>query len=114
MKSPIARKRRRTPSEIKELLNRYRQSQLPQVQFVRMEGICVATLRNYIEREPGSNPAVAGRFVEVEREIAFPEICDRQSYRLYLKGDLAIEVPAGFCSREVASLLEIITTAGVR
>ena len=43
---PIERKRRRTPSEIKELLNRYRHSQSPQAQFVRMEGIGLATLRN--------------------------------------------------------------------
>ena len=109
---PIERKRRRTPSEIKELLNRYRHSQLPQAQFVRMEGICLATLRNYIKREPVSNAAVGGRFIEVER--GFPDFCGRQSYRLYLDGGLALEVPPGFCSREVASLLELMTTAGAR
>ena len=109
---PIERKRRRTPSEIKELLNRYRHSQLPQAQFVRMEGLCLATLRNYIKREPVSSAAVGGRFVELER--GFPDFCGRQSYRLYLNGGLALEVPPGFCSREVASLLELMTTAGAR
>lgn len=112
MKNTIERKRRRTPSEIKELLNRYRQSQLPQAEFVRREGICLATLRNYIKREPVSSAAAGGRFIEVER--VFPEIGDRQSYRLYLNGGLAMEVPSGFCRREVASLLEIIATAGAR
>ena len=43
MNHPIERNRRRTPSEIKELLNRYRQSQLPQGQFVRIEGVCLAS-----------------------------------------------------------------------
>ena len=112
MNHPIERKRRRTPFEIKELLNRYRQSQLPQAQFVRMEGVCLATLRNYIKREPVSSAVDGGRFIEVER--AFPEICGRQSYRLHLNGGLAVEVPPGFCSREVASLLALIITAGAR
>ncbi len=119
---PIERKRRRTPSEIKELLNRYRHSQLPQAQFVRVEGVCLASLRNYIKREAVSNAAVGaavgaaagGRFIEVERENAFPEICGRQSCQLYLKGGFAVEVPPGFCSREVASLLALISTAGAR
>ena len=110
--NPIELNCRRTLSEIKERLNRYCQCQLPQAQFVRMEGICLATLRNYIKREPVSNAAVGGRFVEVER--GFPEFSSRQSYRLYLDGDLAVEVPPGFCSREVATLLELITTAGAR
>ena len=114
MNHPIERKRRRTPSEIKELLNRYRHSQLPQAQFVRIEGVCLATLRNYIQREAVSSAAVGRRFIEVERENAFPEICGRQSYRLYLNGGLAVEVPPGFCSREVASLLALISTAGAR
>ena len=114
MNHPIERKRRRTPSEIKELLNRYRLSQLPQAQFVRMEGVCLATLRNYIKRESVSSAAVGGRFIEVERETAFPEICGRQSYRLHLNGGLAVDVPPGFCSREVASLLALISTAGAR
>ena len=118
MDHPIERKRRRTPSEIKELLNRYRQTQLPQAQFARIEGVCQATLPNYIKREPVSSATVGaaagGRFIEVERENAFPEICGRQSYRLYLNGGLAVEVPPGFCLREVASLLALISTAGAR
>ncbi len=79
-----------------------------------MEGVCLATLRNYIKRESVSSAAVGGRFIEVERETAFPEICGRQSYRLHLNGGLAVDVPPGFCSREVASLLALISTAGAR
>ena len=63
----IQRKRRRNPSEIQELLNRYRQSQVSQVEFVRGEGICVATLRNYINGEGGLSAGVSRPFIEVER-----------------------------------------------
>ena len=45
------RKHRRSSSEIGDLHHRYCQSQLTQAQFVKQEGICLATLARYLQRE---------------------------------------------------------------
>ena len=50
MKHEPQRKRRRNGAEIEALIERYRQSGLAQAEFVRGEGICLATLSRYLRK----------------------------------------------------------------
>ena len=88
---------------------------MSQAEFVQNEGICVATLNNYIRRESGGRSTLAvGGFVEVERADAAPDAGGRHSYRVCFEGGVAVEIPPGFSSVEVARLLEVISAMGAR
>ncbi len=106
----IERKRRRNAAEKEELLSRYRLSQLSKAEFVKSEGICLATLHNYLKS--GSNPIEVGAvaFMEVDRVNGRLDFGGGNSYRISCGGGLTLEVPPGFCSREVASLLDMVLT----
>jgi hypothetical protein len=106
-------RRHRNPSEIQELLKRYRESQSSQAEFVRTEGICLATLRNYLKGELSHRAASEG-FIEVERADSFPDGEPRHPYRICFSGGVQLEIPSGFSNREVAALLEVISTMGAR
>ena len=82
---------------------------------MRTEGICLATLRNYLKGEPSTSRSAAnGSFIEVERTDAFPGDERRHSYRICLKDGVELEIPPGFSDREVVALLEAISTMGGR
>lgn len=108
------RKPRRTASEIQEILNRYRQSQTSKTVFAAQEGICLATLRRYMRRNETLSAGEGGRFIEVQQFGASAIPDRRESYRVCFREGLALEIPAGFSSREVASLLEVVSAMGVR
>jgi hypothetical protein len=107
MNTSIQPKRRRNTREVQELISRYRASTLSQAEFVRQEGICLATLHNYLKRVSNGSIDVPGRFVEVERTALLPDF-GRSNYKITCASGVAIEIPAGFCAHEVASLLELV------
>lgn len=104
------------------MLNRYEQSQLTQAEFVKKEGICLATLTRHLKkartRAATASSAQAGCFIEVEqKDELLPSDSDqrrRNFYRLSIAGAMELEIPSGFCTREVASLLELISSLARR
>ena len=112
-------KRRRSASEIRELVIRFHQSGLSRAEFVGKEGICLATLSAYLKRvstastpERRSEPA---RFLELESATFPPAFGDAPAmYRLYLKGGVVLEVPSGFARTEVKVLLSVLCGARLR
>jgi hypothetical protein len=122
MSNDIQRRRRRTGAEIEQMLHRYEQSELTQAEFVKKEGICLATLNRHLKkartRVAAAPSAQADCFIEVEqKDEPLPSGSGqrrRDSYRLTIDGAMELEIPSGFCIREVASLLELISPSGRR
>ena len=116
MQQSLPIKRRRSASDISELVLRFHQSGLSRADFVRNEGICLATLGSYLKRE-STAPARTSRsgppaFFELEpgtlRSLAGSQ---HAMYRLCLNGGLALEVPPDFSREEVEVLLSILAEA---
>ena len=116
MQQSLPIKRRRSASDIRELVVRFHQSGLSRADFVRNEGICLATLGSYLKRE-STAPARTSRsgppaFFELEpgtlRSLAGSQ---HAMYRLCLNGGLALEVPPDFSREEVEVLLSILAEA---
>jgi len=113
--SPLI-KRRRSASEIRELVVRFHQSGLSRADFVRNEGLCLATLCSYLKRE-SSAPARTSRpgtpaFFELEPDTLRSLRGSQQAtYRLCITGGLALEVHPGFSREEVEVLLSVLAVA---
>jgi hypothetical protein len=116
MQQALPIKRRRSASEIRELVVRFHQSGLSRAAFVRNEDLCLATLSSYLKRE-STAPARTIRsgppaFFELEpgtlRSLAGSQLA---MYRLCLNGGLALEVPPGFSREEVEVLLSVLAEA---
>jgi hypothetical protein len=122
MKHATQRKRRRNGAEIKAVVERYRQSELSQAEFVHREGISQVTLWRYLKKVGegvASGVELAGRFIEVEDGGGMLSAgqmrgTPRQPYRVNFGGGANLEIPAGFCIQEVASLLELLSKGGAR
>ena len=103
------RKHRRSVAEIGALLHRYRQSQLTQVQFVKQEGICLATLARYLRREKStSQPTKPQGFVEIAPVNARLPIGRSEPFKVSLRQDISVEIHPGFCAGELARLLAVL------
>lgn len=114
MNTAIQRKRRRTAAEIEELLSRYRQTPLSQAEFVKAEGVGMSTLYKYRKRASKLRaPAPAG-FIEVEPAPTQLTAGGSNFYKILCGAGFTLEVPGGFCRREVSELLELVLTAGAR
>lgn len=114
MSNESNRKRRRTPDQVRELLSRYQQSELTRSAFVKVEGICLATLAKYLKGEAAFHRRGSGGFVEVEHAGAIVDIGRRSLYRICLRQGVDLEIPPGFSVSEVARLLELISAPGAR
>ena len=115
MKNQHLRQRRRSASEIGELLIRYRQSQLNQARFVKKEGICLATLARYLRREKSTHlPAGPQGFVEIAPAAARLPFERSEPFRIRLREDIGLEVPPGFCASELARLLAVLNGTSPR
>ena len=121
MHAIMQRKRRRTPSEILQLISRYRASGLTQTEFVRYEDLCLATLRRYLKLipAPDSRPVPPGpRFLELEPHslpsASFTPDLARDGYRISLAGNVKLEIPKGFSRDEVAVLFSLLSGAPSR
>ena len=102
------RQPRRNTAQIQEIVHRYRQSQMAQAAFARLEGICQATLRKYIKREANGHGEESGRFIEVERGDSSAGAGRHAAYRVCFQDGLTLEIPAGFSLREATGLLEVV------
>lgn len=109
MKKHPLRQRRRSPSEIGQLLNRFRQSQLTQAQFVKEEGICLATLARYLRREKSTPQSILPQgFVEIAPVNAGPSVRYNEPFRVGLREGISVEIHSGFCASELARLLSVL------
>lgn len=107
--------RRRSVSEVRELLARYRQSQVAQAEFVKGEGICLATLARYLRREKSKCQATGSRgFVEIAPMNAFGPSVRPEPFRVCLREGVTVEIYPGFCGGEVARLLSLIAGMGAQ
>jgi hypothetical protein len=119
VKLQIQRQPRRTPEQIRELLERYHQSGLSRAQFVAAEGICLATLARYLKTQAAAAAGQASfgpaRLIEIEDGAAALLSGGLQSrrdfYRVCFREGTQLEIPAGFAPGEVAGLLTLISTA---
>jgi len=108
-------RRHRSASEIHNLLSRFHSSTLSRAQFVQTEGLCLATLRRYLKTHRTQTP----RTSQSTKPLAFLELApaslppasspQRGDYRLHLKGGVVLEIPQGFSSREVATLVALVS-----
>ena len=116
MQHSIPIKRRRSASEIRKLVDRFRASGLSRANFVHHEGICLSTLQRYL-RSQSAEPAglrhpVPPSFLEVESgEPPSVSSAQRGMYRLSFNGGVALEISPGFSRDEVAVLLALISKA---
>jgi hypothetical protein len=116
MQQSLPIKRRRSASEIRELVVRFHQSGLSRADFVRNEDLCLATLGSYLKRESSAaaRPSRSGTpaFFELEpgtlRSLTGPH---QALYRLCLNGGLALELHRGFSREEVEVLLSVLAEA---
>ena len=110
----------RSASEIRKLLSRFHSSGLSRAQFVQTEGLCLATLRRYLKTHRTQTP----RTSQSPRPLAFLELApaplppasspQRGDYRLQLKAGGVLEIPQGFSSQEVATLLALVAKTSPR
>ena len=119
MQQSFPSKRRRSASEIRELVVRFHQSGLSRAEFVRNEGICLATLGSYLKRAATASAhgrrSEPTRFLELESGT-FPSASGGPPviYRLCLKGGPVLEIPTGFSRDELKVLLSVLCLARVR
>lgn len=113
MHTVFQRKPRRTASQIRQLIARYRASGLTQAEFVRYEDLCLATLHRYLKitAEADAVPVLpAPRFLELEpHSLPSAPIPSRHVYRVSLAGNVALEIPEGFCRDEVTVLVSLLS-----
>ena len=112
--NPI-RQRRRSATEIQELLQRYHQSQLTQAEFVKAEGICLGTLSRHLRRE--KLKSIGGEphgFVEIDPVNAIQSIAHRDPFRVCLSEGVSVEIYPGFCAVEVTRLFSVLNAMGTR
>ena len=109
------KQRRRSAPEIRELIARYRQSQLTQADFVQGEGICLATLSRYLRREKSKCLATGSRgFIEIAPVNTFGPSVRPEPFRVCLREGVTVEIYPGFCGGEVARLLSLIAGMGAQ
>ena len=102
------RKSRRTPAEVRGVLERFSRSGSTQAGFARAEGMCVATLQRYLRRR-----GMASRgFVEVNLadDLPGPRASGeaREPFRVNFQSGVSLEVPQGFCPRELGAIVGLL------
>ena len=119
MQQSLPSKRRRSASEIRELVSRFLQSGLSRADFVRNEGLCLAKLGSYLKRESfeaarTSRPGPPAFFELEPGALRSPPRSPHAMYRLCLNGGLAFEISPGFSRDEVEVLLSVLSEARLR
>jgi hypothetical protein len=119
-RSSSTSRRHRSASEIRKLLSRLHSSTLFQTQFVQTEGLCLATLRRYLKSHPTPTPLISqstrtAAFLELEPASLPPASSpQRGDDRLHLKAGVVLEIPQGFSSHEVATLVALLSKSSPR
>lgn len=101
-------------SEVEEILSRYCSSGLTQQAFAKAEGIGYSTLQSYLRRE---RKQAMDR--QSQSKLAEVELSDRVAsdhlhtdsgelrYKVWIRNDVALEVPGGFSARELEVLMRM-------
>lgn len=92
-----------TPAQREEILDRYRNSQLTQKQFVAQAGIALSTLTSWL-RKAQRHPSAGSSFLALPNLLGTPT--PPATYRLQLPQGLSLEVRSGFNPAELALWLE--------
>lgn len=108
-------KRRRTPAEIEEIVDRFAGSGLNRSQFCRREGLTLGTLNRYLARmraETSASPPASGGLVAVELGAMKPgsERDGGSGLSVVLSGGRRIEVGATFDGRALQRLVQVLET----
>jgi transposase-like protein len=98
-------RRRHSPREIERIVAQYREGTHTQREIAERHGICVGTLRNWLERAAGNAPK------EVERnwiEVIAEAPARSATYRIELPGARTLVLGAGWCRDEVRELVNLL------
>jgi hypothetical protein len=102
-RSEQARRLRRSPGEIQRIVGEYRSGSLTQREFAVSQGICVATLQNWLRKEP----ARAGSQREWI-EVVPTEKPKAAQYRIELPGNRSLVLESDWQPGRVRELLQIL------
>ena len=104
--TPVIRKYH-TPGQREEILANYQRSGLTQREFTQREGICLSTLQRWLKQpfqpRPEANPP---GFIPVANLLAQATV--PACYRVRFTGGVILEVPSGFCARELQDLFQAL------
>ncbi len=79
---------------------------MTQKEFAARAGISVSTLHAWLRKTPARPAAADPVFVAVPNLL--PASPAASAYRLQWPGGLSLEVGSGFCSQELAALLQLL------
>ena len=106
METTSSIRKRLTPAQREELLNRYRGSHLTQREFAQQQGIGLSTLQRWLHLA-AVRPARVSSFVPVPNLLAAAPL--PPAYRLqWPGGGLTLELRPGFVPQELAGLLALL------
>ena len=100
-------RKRRSKAQIKELLSQFLSSGLTQSAFATLHDLPQGVLSRLLKNSrqlPNLVPQELQRFVEVE----LPASPAAAAYKLVFPSGLRLEVPTGFASSELATLLSLL------
>src|SRR4030095_6169556 len=100
-------RKRFSPEQINEVLERYQKSSLTQKQFAAEEGISVATLNNWLRRRRDASPLLSQGLLEVVAKDRAP----RGRYRIEFPHGCCLVLEAGWQERPLRELLRILGSA---
>lgn len=102
----LSPRHRRSPDEIQQILNEYRQGTLTQRQVAEANGVSVATLQNWLRRDPAPARRVGGEWIEVVTE---PARTPAGTYRLEHPSGCTLVLGTGWRPAEVRELLTLLS-----
>ena len=106
-------RRRRTREQIEDVLQRYYESGLTQMDFAKRDGIGLSTLQRWLH-QPGRRTRTVESvpppptWVEVALPASPPRTASLRSYRLDLPGGASLRIEGGFDPSEVEQLLRVL------
>jgi hypothetical protein len=102
--------RRRSRTEIEELVAEYETSGLSCVEFCRKQGLSLATLARYRKRRAQGEVVAGNRWVAVELSAGRPPLGSgaNSALTVALPGGLRIEVGRGFDASTLGQLLGVL------
>jgi transposase-like protein len=95
-----------TLQQRKEILEAYRESRLTDKEFALQAGIGVSTLYAWLRKAAAGKRTGGGAFVAVPNLLS--AVAAAPVYRLQWPGGLSLEVRSGFCTEELAVLLQLL------
>jgi hypothetical protein len=102
-------RKRLSPQERDDILNRFRQSGLTQRQFAAQAGVSLSWLQSWLYRAPKTKPpSKAPRWLEVAPLSVHGSCGSGVGYSVELPNGISLKVPRGFCASELAALDQVL------